>query len=96
MQQRELLRHIEGAPSGLTPEGAARVAGDMLGREVAEDEVARLDIRNVLDHAHPSLLDPAIGSEAVAPPLTARELHDWGPAEPLSPRGSRDGNRPSA
>ena len=68
----------------------------MLGREVAEDEVARLDISNLLDHAHPSLLDPAIGSEAVAPPLTARELRDWGPAEPLRPRGSRDGNRPSA
>jgi hypothetical protein len=39
------------------------VASDMLGREVAEHELGT------------ALLDPGIGSDAVAPPLTAREIH---------------------
>ena len=63
--------------------GAALVAGDMLGCDVTEAELPDLDIQDLADHSHPSLLDPAIGSEAVAPPLTERELCEWGgPREP--------------
>ncbi len=86
MQQRELLRHVERRKSALSTEGAARVASDMLGREVAEHEVADLDLRELLQHAHPALLDPSIGSDAVAPPLTDREIQEWkelrGPSAP--------------
>jgi hypothetical protein len=78
MQQREVLRYVEGRRSALTLWGAARVAGDMLGRRVIEGELQDLDVGDLLEHAHPSLLDPAIGSDAVAPPLTERELYDWG------------------
>jgi hypothetical protein len=77
MQQREVLRHVERGESALSLEGAARVASDMLGREVAEHELGRLDLRELLRHAHPSLLDPSIGSDAVTPPLTDREIHEW-------------------
>jgi hypothetical protein len=77
MQQRELLRRVVRGESALTPQGAARVAGDMLGREVAEHELAGLDVRELLEHAHPSLLDPRIGSDAVAPPLSERERDEW-------------------
>ena len=78
MQQRELLRHVERGESALTAHGAARVAGDMLGREVAEHDLAELDVGELLERAHPSLLDAKIGSDAVAPLLSERELHDWG------------------
>ena len=49
----------------------------MLGREVAEHELGDLDLRELLRHAHPSLLDTRIGSDAVAPPLSDREIHEW-------------------
>jgi len=78
IQQREVLRRIERGESALSNDGAARVASDMLGREVAEHELANLDVRELLGHAHPALLDPAIGSDAVAPPLTDREIREWG------------------
>lgn len=78
MQQREVLRHVERGRSALTAQGAARIAGDMLGRSVAEHELANLDLGELLDRAHPSLLDPKIGSDAVAPPLSKREMHAWG------------------
>ena len=77
MQQREVLRHVERGESALSLQGAARVASDMLGREVSEDELGTLDLRELLRHAHPSLLDPGIGTDAVAPPLTDREIHEW-------------------
>jgi hypothetical protein len=87
LQQRELLRHVEHGRSALTQEGAARVAADMLGREVAESEVAGLDPRNLraqtvgvrelLEHAHPALLDAEIGSPLLAP-VSERELCVWG------------------
>jgi hypothetical protein len=77
VQQRELLRHVERGDSALSVQGAARVASDMLAREVAEDEVGNLDLRELLRHAHPSLLDANIGSAAVAPPLTDREIREW-------------------
>jgi hypothetical protein len=78
MQQREVLRRVQGGECALTPAGAARVAGEMLGREVAEHELTDLDVRELLEHAHPSLLDPKIGSDAVAPPLSEREMVEWG------------------
>lgn len=78
MQQREVLRHVESGDSALTPHGAARIASDMLGREVAECELSDLDVRELLAHAHPSLLDAMIGSDAVAPPLSEHECHEWG------------------
>ena len=77
MQQREVLRHVERGESALTPEGAARVASEMLGREVAKHELGHLDLRELIEHAHPFLLDPKIGSDAVAPPLSRREIHKW-------------------
>ena len=77
MQQREILRHVENGRSALTARGAARVAGDMLGHPVAEHEVADLDVRELLAHAHPSLLDPKIGSDAVSAALSDSEVRDW-------------------
>jgi hypothetical protein len=77
MQQRELLRHVQHGNSALSPQGAARVASDMLGRAIAEDDLAQLDLRELLFRAHPALLDPRIGSEAVARPLSERELREW-------------------
>jgi hypothetical protein len=77
VQQRELLRHCERGESALSPRGAARVASDMLGREVTEHELGDLEIRDLLEHAHPSLLDPKIGSDAVAPLLSEREMDQW-------------------
>jgi hypothetical protein len=77
MQQREVLRRVERGESALSSQGVARVAGDMLGREVSEHELDHLDLRELLQHAHPSLLDPSIGSDAVAPPLTDREIDEW-------------------
>jgi hypothetical protein len=50
----------------------------MLGREVMEEELGELDLRELLAHAHPSLLSARIGSEAVAAPLSERERHEWG------------------
>jgi hypothetical protein len=44
---------------------------------VAEHDLGNLDLRELLRHAHPALLDPSIGSDAVAPPLTDREIQDW-------------------
>ena len=44
MQQREVLRHVERGESALSAEGAARVASDMLGREVTEHELGSLDL----------------------------------------------------
>jgi hypothetical protein len=49
----------------------------MLGREVAEHEVCRLDLGELLGRSHPSLLDPNIGSDAVAPPLSELEIERW-------------------
>jgi hypothetical protein len=77
MQQREVLRHIKRGESALTTPGAARVAGDMLGREVSERDLGKIDIADLLACAHPMLLDPKIGSDAVAPPLSKREMREW-------------------
>jgi hypothetical protein len=44
---------------------------------LAEHELGNLDIGELLRHAHPSLLDTQIGSDAIAPPLTDREIHEW-------------------
>jgi hypothetical protein len=77
MQQRELLRHVERGDSALTQQGAVRVASEMLGRQVAEHEVPDLNLRAVLANAHPSLLDRNIGCDAVAPPLSEREMQKW-------------------
>jgi hypothetical protein len=49
----------------------------MLGHEVAEHQLANLDLRELLRHAHPALLDPSIGSDAAAPPLTDGEIQEW-------------------
>jgi hypothetical protein len=77
MQQRELLRQVEGGTSALSPRGAARVAADMLGREVTEEELGKLELQELLAHAHPALLDPRIGSDAVAATLSEREKQRW-------------------
>jgi hypothetical protein len=77
MQQRELLRHVEQGESALTLAGAARVASELLGRVIADHEVGALDIQELLSRAHPSLLDLAIGSDVVAPPLSTQEVRDW-------------------
>jgi hypothetical protein len=76
LQQRELLRHVEHGKSGLTGEGAARVATAMLGREIAESDVAGLDVGELVRHASPSLLDPQIGSPHLAP-VSGRERSAW-------------------
>lgn len=78
VQQREAVRHVERGESALSAGGAARVASDMLGRDVTVEELGGLDVAELLRAASPSLLDPAIGSEAVAPPLSDRELSEWG------------------
>jgi hypothetical protein len=90
MQQRELLRHVERGESALNVRGAARVAGDLLGREVAEHELGSLDIRELIRRAHPSLLDPKIGSDAVAPSLSKREIKEWGRLRRKSPGAGGD------
>jgi hypothetical protein len=77
MQQRELLRHVRSASSALSLQGAAHVASDMLGRPVTEPEVCKLDLASLLAHAHPSLLDPAIGCGAVAASPSEREIEQW-------------------
>jgi hypothetical protein len=77
MQQREVVRHVERGESALSPQGAARIASEMLGREIAEDALGALDLRELLAHAHPSLLDPNIESDAVAAPLSKREMLEW-------------------
>jgi hypothetical protein len=77
MQQREVLRHVSRGESALTTQGAARVASDMLGREISESDLVDIDLADLLAHAHPSLLDPKIGSDAVAPPLSKREVREW-------------------
>jgi hypothetical protein len=84
MQQRELLRHVEHGDSALTEQGAVRIASDMLGRQVSEDEVRDLDLRALLANAHPSLLDQNIGCDAVAPPLSEHEMNEWGAARSAS------------
>jgi hypothetical protein len=76
IQQRELLRHVTRGESTLTLAGAALVAGAMLGREIAEHDVQGLDVDELLEHAHGSLLDPEIGS-MVHEPLTDREVEEW-------------------
>lgn len=80
LQQRELLRYISHGPTpaGLTAQGAARVAGFMLGRDVTVDDLSDVDVKELLERAHPALLDPAIGHEELAP-LSARELREWSP-----------------
>lgn len=77
MQQREVVRHVTGGGSALSAKGAARIASEMLGREIAEHALAGVDVQELLAHAHPSLLDPNIGSDAVAAPLSQRELSEW-------------------
>lgn len=77
MQQRELIRHVQHGRSALTPEGAARVASDMLGLEVQARDLDRLDLGVLLSHAHPALLDDAIGCNAVAAPLSEHERAEW-------------------
>jgi hypothetical protein len=82
MQQREVLRRIERGESALSMQGAAGVASEMLSRDVTESELDNLDLQELLRHAHPSLLDRRIGSDAVAPPLSDREIHEWEPGRP--------------
>jgi hypothetical protein len=77
MQQRELLRQVARGESTLSFRGAVSVAGEMLGREVTEEELGELDLRELLAHAHPSLLSPRIGSDAVAAPLSVQERQEW-------------------
>ena len=77
MQQRELLRHVQRGSSALTPTGAARVASDMLGLAVTEEDVAALDLTTLVAVAHPALLDPEIGCDSVAPALTEVEQREW-------------------
>jgi hypothetical protein len=78
MQQRELLRYVaHGKNSTLTDRGAARIASDMLGRKITENELAQLDSRELAAAAHPALLDAAIGCDAVAAPFTAEECATW-------------------
>jgi hypothetical protein len=91
MQQRELLRYVTRGQSALSPQGAALVASEMLGRQIAAEELDALDVRKLLACAHPSLLDPKIGSEAVAPPLSKREIREWGP---LCTPGKRSQSHP--
>lgn len=78
MQQREVVRHVARCKSALNAQGAARSASEMLGREIAENALGALDLRELLAHAHPSLLDPKIGSDAVAATLSKREMREWG------------------
>jgi hypothetical protein len=80
LQQREVLRHVETGTSAMTPAGAARIAGEMLGRPVTEDELSSLDVRELLRGAHPALLNPDIGSPHLAP-LSADERGSWGSGE---------------
>jgi hypothetical protein len=47
------------------------------GRDVTETEIDTLGLGALLAHAHPSVLDPAIGSDAVAPPLSKEEIQEW-------------------
>ena len=77
MQQRELLRHIEHGNSALTPQGAARVASEVLGKGVAECEVHLLNIPILLASMHPSLLNPLIGCSTIASPLSDKEKENW-------------------
>ena len=77
MQQRELIRHVIHGESALTSEGAALVATDLLGVLVTEDDLPRLDVRDLLARTSPSLLDQTIQCEVVTPPLTEHEIFDW-------------------
>jgi hypothetical protein len=88
--QRELLRHVECGASALTPAGAARIASDMLGRTVNEGDLAGLGVRELLERAHPLLLDPAIGAPQLAP-VSEREARDWAPT--LETVDHRNGDR---
>lgn len=67
VQQREVVRHVESGSSALTRAGAARVASDMLGRDVSGRELPRLDVGELLAHAHPALRDQQIGSPLLEP-----------------------------
>lgn len=89
MQQRELLRHVEHGTSALSAPGAARVASDLLGRSIAVQQLRELDLGELLAQTHPCLLDPKIGSEAVAPPLSERELNEWYRLREGAPRSAR-------
>jgi hypothetical protein len=60
----------------LTPAGAARVASDLLGLVVTEEEVAALDLTTLVAVAHPALLDPK-WLRLVAPALTEVEQREW-------------------
>ena len=77
MQQREVLRHVERGESALSLQGAARVASDMLAARWRSRSSATWIFGNCCGHAPPSLLDTQIGSNAIAPPLTDREIHEW-------------------
>jgi len=77
MQQREVVRYASRGESALSAQGVARIASEMLGREIGEQSLSALKVRELLAHAHPSLLDPKIGSDAVARPLSKREMREW-------------------
>ena len=77
MQQREVVRYASRGESALSAQGVARIASEMLGREIGEQSLSALNVRELLAHAHPSLLDPKIGSDAVARPLSKREMREW-------------------
>jgi hypothetical protein len=92
MQQRELLRYVEGQPSALSHQGAVRVAGDMMGRAIDQVEIEALAVSDLLPHAHPRLLDCSIGAVAVAPLLTAQEISRWGGDRAASKSGESSGS----
>jgi hypothetical protein len=77
---RELLRYVQQGPeaSALTCKGARRHAAVLLGRDelLSESELHGLDWRELVEHASPSLADPRIQFEGVAP-LSEQELRDW-------------------
>lgn len=76
LQQREAIRQVENGTSALSLTGAAAVAADMLGRRVFRWDLTRLDVGDLLAHAHPALFDDTIGSPLI-PALSAGEIARW-------------------
>lgn len=79
MQQRELIRHLEHRSSALSRAGAARVASELLGRPVTEEQLDAVGVDEVKARAHLALVDDRIGCSEVASPLSDREVRAWQP-----------------
>jgi hypothetical protein len=77
MQQRELLRFLIGGASALSPAGAAGVASAALDRPVTVEDLPGIPRRELHRALHPRILDPAIGCDAVGPPVSLDELAEW-------------------